>query len=46
MMFNLWDTKLLVLTTVVCFAIFGAFYAIVYRLTSNRYFAIVSGGKE
>ena len=46
LMFNLWDTKLLVLTTVVCFAIFGVFYAIVYRLTSNRYFAIVSGGKE
>ena len=46
LIFNLWDTKLLVLTTAACFMIFGVLYAIVYRLTSNRYYAIVSGGKE
>ncbi len=46
LLFNLWDKKLLVLTTAVCFVVFGLFYALVYRLTSNYYFAIVSGAKE
>ncbi len=46
LMFNLWNTKLLVLTCVACFLIFGLFYTIVYRLTSNRYYSIVSGAKE
>lgn len=45
-LFNLWNTRLLVVTSAGCFLIFGMFYAIVYRLTSNRYFAIVSGGKK
>ncbi len=46
LMFNLWDTKLLILTTAACFLLFGVLYAIVYRLTSNHYFAIVSREKE
>lgn len=46
LIFNLWNTKLLVLTTAACFVILGVFYAVTYRLTSNIYFAIVSGGKE
>lgn len=46
LIFNLWDTKLLVMTTGGCFLIFGLFYALVYRLTSNMYYAIVSGGKK
>ena len=41
------DNMLLHITaTLVCFAIFGAFYAIVYKITSGSYYAIVSGGKK
>lgn len=45
MLFNLWNTKLLVQTSVVCYLIFGLFYCIVYRATSNAYYSIVSGGQ-
>lgn len=45
-LFNLWNTNLLIATTVVCFLIFGLFYTLVYRITSNAYYAIVSGAKE
>ncbi len=45
-MFNLWNTTLLIETTAGCFVVFGVFYALVYRLTSNAYFSIVSGAKE
>ena len=45
-LFNLWNTGLLAATTAVCFVIFGLFYALVYRITSNAYFAIVSGVKD
>lgn len=45
-MFNLWNTLLLIETTAGCFVIFGVFYALVYRITSNAYFNIVSGAKE
>lgn len=46
LMFNLWNTNLLMATTAVCFLVFGAFYALVYRMTSNAYYAIVSGARE
>ena len=46
LMFNLWNTGILIATTVVCYLIFGLFYALVYRITSNAYYAIVSGAKE
>lgn len=46
LIFNLWNTKLLICTTAVCFLIFGLFYGLVYRITSNAYFAIVSGRRE
>lgn len=42
MLFNLFNVRLLMLTTGACFLIFALFYLIVYRLTSNAYFAIVS----
>lgn len=29
-----------------CFIIFAVFYAIVYRITSNAYYSIVSGAKD
>lgn len=45
-LFNLWNTEILVRTSAVCFAIFGLFYAIVYRITSNSYFKIVSGARN
>ncbi len=35
-----------ILVNVACFAVFGIFYAIVYKITSNIYYAIVSGRKE
>ncbi len=46
LIFNLWNTKLLIVTTVCCFLIFGIFYTLVYRLTSNAYYSIVSGAKK
>ena len=46
LLFNLQDTGLLIATTVICFVIFGAFYTVVYRITSNAYFSIVSGAKD
>lgn len=45
-MFALWNTKLLIATCAFCFIIFGLLYALVYRITSNSYYAIVSEGKE
>lgn len=46
LMFNLQNSGLLIGATAVCFLIFGAFYALVYKITSNAYFSIVSGAKE
>ena len=46
LLFNILNTGLLIATTVICFVIFGAFYAVVYRITSNAYFSIVSGAKD
>ena len=42
MLFNLINTWLLVLTTAISFLIFAMFYMIVYRITSNGYYKIVS----
>lgn len=44
-LFHLCNTALFVTTTVMCFLVFGAFYTLVYRLTSNAYFSIVSGAR-
>ena len=43
---NMMNIRLFIVTTVLTFLIFGLFYAVVYRLTSNAYYAIVSGAKE
>ena len=40
-MFNLSNISVFAVTTVVCFAVFFVLYAIVYKLTSNSYYAIV-----
>lgn len=42
-MFMLRNQTLMILVTLGCFAAFGLMYAIVYRITSNAYYAIVSG---
>lgn len=42
LIFNLQNTTLFIGTTVVCFFIFGIFYTLVYKITSNTYFTIVS----
>lgn len=40
------DMLLNITVTVSCFAVFGLFYAIVYKITSGRYYAIVSGSEH
>ena len=40
------NVRLHVIVTLVCFAIFGVFYGIVYKITSSSYYTIVSGRKE
>lgn len=40
------NLPLLVWVNVGCFLVFGLFYGLVYRSTSNAYFDIVSGAKE
>ena len=45
MMFNLFNLKLLMCTTTISYLIFALFYLLVYRITSNAYYAIVSDGK-
>lgn len=42
MLFNLLNLRLLIGTTAISFAVFAVFYAIVYRITSNEYYNIVS----
>ncbi len=45
MLFNLRNVRIFALTSAVCFAVFVLLYLIVYRLTSNVYYRIVSGAK-
>lgn len=45
-MFNLRNTMLSIFVTGTAIVVFGIFYAIVYRITSNAYYSIVSGRKE
>lgn len=45
MMFNLFNLKLLMCTTTISYLTFALFYLLVYRITSNAYYAIVSDGK-
>lgn len=46
LLFNLTNTGVLAATTAVCFVVFAAFYALIYRLTSSAYYSIVTGAKE
>lgn len=45
-MFNMTNTLLFAQTTLICFTLFGLLYLLVYKVTSNAYFSIVSGAKE
>ncbi len=40
------NIRLNVIITLACFAVFGIFYGIVYKITSGSYYNIVSGRKE
>ena len=44
--FNFNNPVLFVVTTLVCFVVFALFYTLIYRVTSNAYYKIVSGAKE
>lgn len=44
-MFACDDTLLKAMATLICFVVFGVFYAIVYKITSRSYYIIVSGRK-
>lgn len=46
MMFGLNNRTLIIAITVICYIIFGIFYVVVYKITSNLYFYIVSGNKR
>ncbi len=44
-MFNLSNMPFIIAVMAVCFAVFGLFYALVYKITSNSYYAIVNDKK-
>ena len=46
LLFNLQNVWVFASATVLCFVVFAVFYTIVYKLTSNAYYNIVSGAKE
>lgn len=46
MAFNMTNVRLFMETTSISFAVFGLIYMIIYRVTSNAYYSIVSGAKE
>ena len=45
-LFNAVNTRLLILTTAICYLVFVLFYVVVYRVTSRAYYSIVSGSRE
>ncbi|MCD8355055.1 MAG: FtsX-like permease family protein [Clostridia bacterium] len=44
--FGIQNLKLMIESHIGCFLIFTVLYAVVYRVTSNVYFGIVSGGRQ
>lgn len=46
LLFNLTNLNLFIMTILISFAAFTLFYMIVYKITSNAYYKIVSGAKE
>ena len=45
-LFNFSNLTLMILVTAGSFAVFALAYGLVYKITSNAYFSIVSGAKE
>ena len=45
-LFNLRNTPLMLTIMAVAVLVFGVFYALIYKVTSNAYFSIVSGANE
>lgn len=45
-LFYLSNLQLMIIVTIAAFLITGAFYTLVYKITSNTYFTIVSGNKK
>lgn len=45
-LFALRNMTLVIFVTVISFLIFGAFYAMIYKLTASAYFNIVRGARE
>ncbi len=46
MLFTMDNIILTAIVNLICFAAFGIFYALVYKITSNSYYTIVSGKTE
>lgn len=46
MVFSLNNVRFVIIVALICFAVFGLLYALVYKLTSSAYYQIVSGGQE
>lgn len=46
LLFNLTNLNLFIITILISFAVFALFYMIVYKITSNAYYMIVSSAKE
>lgn len=46
MCFNLFNVTLFAVTTIISFIVFALLYMIVYKITSNAYYNIVSGAKD
>ncbi len=44
--FDFNNTSLGIFVNIVCFAVFGIFYAFTYKITSGAYYAIVSGRRK
>ena len=46
MLFNMTNLSFVILVTAAAFVFFGVFYIVLYKITSNAYFSIVSSTKE
>ena len=46
MLFGLNNLKMILGVLIICFLVFGLLYVFVYKITSNSYYAIVSGRRE
>ena len=45
-LFTMTNVMLFAQTTLICFVLFGLIYLVIYKVTSNAYFSIVSGASE